>query len=242
MSDERPYDPILGGISVGAKGLLSGTLGAIVLDNETHAPLLLSNYHVLSEHESAKEIQQPYRPVGRVIALVKAGGKLDERVDAAVATLLGDVRYWASIEEIGPLTGIVEPEEKMHVRKRGRETGLTSGTIESVGATLPIPAGPTWQAVTMTNLVWIRGPFAAEGDSGAVLVDMKGRAVALLVAVGETRFGQKLAYATPISRVLTAMKARIALQGIGGYDLTSPADRVFAFDYEGTGTQTSNSR
>jgi hypothetical protein len=52
-ADTRLYDPLKGGISIGPCRVIDGfvhvgTLGTIVRDNASGAPMLLSNFHVMA--------------------------------------------------------------------------------------------------------------------------------------------------------------------------------------------------
>ncbi len=249
-SDTDSHDPILGGISIGPFRLLDGgsvygTLGAIVIDQNSQARMLLSNYHVLCVNEGWKDqishwknIVQPemqpnfFKP--REIAKIEKG-ILNKEMDAAVARLQ-NVDYVCEIQDIGPITGTADPLIDMAVRKRGRTTGLTYGTITGLEWKGPLDYGHGVGKQTLEDQILIyrdekrSARFGDEGDSGSVVVNENGQVIGLLIATSETT-----GVATPIKVVLDGLNVRMALEGIGGYDLSDSADRAFAFDYQGTG-------
>ncbi|MGH1564690.1 hypothetical protein [Mumia sp. DW29H23] len=250
LEDLSWYNPLKGGISVGpaafVNGFYSGTLGAIVVDNVTGDGMVLSNYHVLCVNEGwrdgghSKEIDQPsvndnpitYRP----IATVKRG-LLNGEVDAAVARLDGLLSgYVCEVQDVGVLTGTADSPLRLKVRKRGRTTGLTYGIVDGADAKFTINYGNGVGPVEFQHQITVHGvspttTFAGPGDSGSVVVDEYDRVVGLLFGGG----GGGGAF-TPIDRVLKKMNVRLAIAGIGGFDLTTRADRVFALNFGGKGT------
>ncbi|WHZ22286.1 MAG: hypothetical protein OJF47_001398 [Nitrospira sp.] len=246
-ADNGYCNTILGGIDIDPFRMVdgefsSGTLGAIVIDKSSQERMLLSNYHVLCVNEgwhqwgdAAKRVTQP-APFGIQIASITRG-TLDSKVDAAVARLDNLTKYTCGVQDVGTIAGTAAPELGMAVRKRGRTTGLTYGTIHGVDFTTKVHYGHGVGWVTFTDQVEIypdtkRNPqFAAQGDSGSVIVNDAGQVVALLFATASESGGA----ATPIHTVLEQLNISMAIEGIGGYDLSSSADQAFAFDYAGTG-------
>lgn len=100
-------------------------------------------------------------------------------VDAAIARPLGDDLIVDEILEIGMLTGIAGVMLGESVRKSGRTTGLTSGTVTVLNATVRVEY--TDAAATLTDQIISTG-MSQPGDSGSVLVDDDNRAVGLLFA------------------------------------------------------------
>ncbi|KAA1420706.1 hypothetical protein FE697_017360 [Mumia zhuanghuii] len=249
LADLGSYSPLKGGISIGPSAFVnsfySGTLGAIVVDNETGDGMVLSNYHVLCVNEGwrdgghSKQIDQPsvndnpitYRPIATVKRALLGGD-----VDAAVARLDGLLSgFVCEVQEVGVLTGTADAPLRLKVRKRGRTTGLTYGEVDGVDKTVTIKYGNGVGEVTFNHQVTIAGvsptmTFAGAGDSGSVVVDEHDRVVGLLFGGGGG--GGTI---TPIKRVLEKMNVRLAIAGVGGFDLTTKADRVFALDFGGTG-------
>lgn len=222
QTDNGTYDPLMGGVSIGPVRpidgqIWAGTLGAIVHDNKSGTPLLLSNFHVLAIDQDARTgdaIAQPSLvdggrdPQSVVGALERTA--LTATVDGALATLQGR-SYSAGIVDIGAITGTGEATPGMAVRKRGRTTGVTYGIIDgiSLSVTLPYPGGVGPK--TLTDQIDVRpdsarnAQFADHGDSGAVLVDDNGKIIGLHFAGSNDGHG----VANPIADVLSALDVRI---------------------------------
>jgi hypothetical protein len=158
---------------------------------------------VLSQLNAARlgdEVLQPAPADGGVLPLSIIGGVLGwtpvafggvERnmTDAAIATCApGQARSW--VDGIGAITAVA-PAIALgaRVRKVGRATGLTSGIVTVVGASVrpnyaPLGFGQT-PALFVNQIV--AQIDCAYGDSGSLLVDEENRAVGLLF--GGTRSG-----------------------------------------------------
>jgi hypothetical protein len=233
-ADTGNYDPLEGGISIGpcrsvyldaataachgASGAgwytFVGTLGAIVRDNASNAPMLLSNFHVMCVDNGwsvGDTMAQPSRldtgtcPASVVGALQRAslGGQVDCAVSSHTAR-----GYRCSIADIGDVTGTAAASVGMAVRKRGRTTGLTHGTVDSVDLTVSINYCNGLGTVTLTNQIGIEvdeeqsAQFGISGDSGSVVVNPTRQVVGLYFA--GTADGHHGA-ANPIQAVLTAL-------------------------------------
>ncbi|WP_370614377.1 hypothetical protein [Mumia sp. Pv 4-285] len=249
LADAGSYNPLKGGISVGpyrvVDGFWAGTLGAIVIDNDTGAAMALSNYHVFCVNEGWHEpgrfrqivqpslIDNPF--ASRFIANISRG-TLGHNVDAAVAQLGGFFTgYVGEVTDVGVLTGTAEAKKGMKVRKRGRTTTLTYGIVDGLHKTTTINYDHGVGPVTFTDQISVAGvdttpTFAGPGDSGSTVVDELGRVIGLLFA-GDSGRGTL----NPIQSVLNTMNVRLALTGAAGFDLTSTSDRVFAYDGASTG-------
>jgi hypothetical protein len=101
-------------------------------------------------------------------------------VDAAIARPLSADLVEKRILEIGEPQGVGEGTLGLRIRKSGRTTGLTSGEITQVDATVRVgyEAGNT---ATFTDQL-IAGPISSGGDSGSAVLDEDGRVVGLLFA------------------------------------------------------------
>lgn len=131
-------DPIRGGISVAHETVSAGTLGAIVRDAATGAPLILSNWHVLSGGvgRPGDTVVQPGPFDDSETAGNKVGRLLRSHLglagDCAVATIeqrrvaLDQVELPAEIRSVG------KPELGDLVVKSGRTTGVTHGLVSRV--------------------------------------------------------------------------------------------------------------
>ncbi len=101
-------------------------------------------------------------------------------VDAAVARPVSDDMIDASIMEVGAVSACGEPEIGMKVRKSGRTTGLTTGTIRVLSATLKVSLGDVGEAYFSDQIV--ATSMGQPGDSGSLVVTDDGTAVGLLGA------------------------------------------------------------
>jgi hypothetical protein len=198
-----PRRPAVGGVSVAHHAFPVGTIALGMRHRSSGAHCILSCNHVLSQLNAARlgdEVLQPAPADGGVLPLSIIGGVLRwtpvafggvERnmTDAAIATCVpGQARSW--VDGIGAITGVA-PTIALgaRVRKVGRATGLTSGIVTVVGASVrpnyaPLGFGQT--PALFVNQV-VAQIDCAYGDSGSLLVDEENRAVGLLF--GGTRSG-----------------------------------------------------
>lgn len=163
--------------------------------------------------------------------------KYNDTVDAAVVNLTED--SVARVMDL-VLTGVGKPPEHAlgelgaAVSKRGRSTEWTHGFIEDVDLT--VVRKDNTSLLGQFSIVSNVTAFAGPGDSGSVIVTKGGQVLGLLVmATGGAMNSVVKAIATPIATVLSAMGVSLAYEGIGGFDLDSPADLGFAYDPHGTG-------
>jgi hypothetical protein len=210
-----------------------GTLGALVEDaNGTQ--YILSNNHVLARTNVAKigdDVIQPglidqspacFKDTSDIVAdlsvfipiLFKAKGTIPPNsVDAAIAQVRpGYVDPTGFITDIGTLSSdTVEPGLGMPVKKSGRTTGLTTGNITAVHATVDVSYGSGKTARFTNQIVVGAGNFLAGGDSGSLMVEdaiTNPRAVGLLFAGSNTT-----AIANPIDDVLNAFDVSMVGSG-----------------------------
>jgi hypothetical protein len=103
------------------------------------------------------------------------------QVDAAVARPMVETDILTEILEIGEVSGTAPAALGMAVRKSGRTTGLTSGEITVLDATVSVSYG-TGRTASFENQI-VAGPMSQGGDSGSLVVDGSSlRAVGLLFA------------------------------------------------------------
>jgi len=103
------------------------------------------------------------------------------RVDAAVALPLGDDLVSSEILEIGEVRDWSEDVQiGTVVKKSGRTTELTEGSVQILDATINVQYGEGKIATFTGQLV--AGPMSQPGDSGSLVVDLENRAVGLLFA------------------------------------------------------------
>ena len=212
-----------GNINDSSKGFCyGGTLGALVEDASGNQ-FILSNNHVLARTNAAvieEGIIQPglidqspacFKDNTDIVAnlsefipiLFKTKGTMPPNaVDAAIARVRADyVDSTGFILDIGTLSSdTVEPILGMAVKKSGRTTGLTRGTISAIDVTVDISFG-SGKSARFTNQTMVTpGGFIAAGDSGSLMVedvDVNPHAVGLLFAGSSTT-----AIANPIDDVL----------------------------------------
>jgi hypothetical protein len=225
LVDATRYTTLHGGISMGpcrsvhlsppdvptaGDYIFVGTLGAIVKDRTTHAAMALTNFHVAcvdSGWAVGNTMCQPGRNDGGscpadVFASI-ARATLSNHVDGAVVTINSGKATDCSIEEIGDVKGTAAAVLNAAVRKRGRTTGLTYGTVNSVDATVTIDYGDGLGSHTLRNQIRVAADtsksaqFSDHGDSGSVVVDGSNNVIGLLFG------GSSVAtYANPIQFVL----------------------------------------
>jgi hypothetical protein len=184
-----------------------GTLGALVQD-AAKTQYILSNNHVLARTNAAKlgeDIIQPglidQSPVcaqdsSDAVADLSAfipiqfkgkGATSPNTVDAAIAAVRsGAVDPTGSILDIGTISdATLQPSLGLPVKKSGRTTGLTTGSISAVDVTVDVSYGSGKTARFVNQIIVMPGSFIDSGDSGSLMVediDPMPRAVGLLFA------------------------------------------------------------
>ncbi|MSR65037.1 MAG: hypothetical protein EXS18_04565 [Verrucomicrobiae bacterium] len=237
-------------------GCCSGTLGALI-QSSTSNLFILSNYHVFAGPKGAivgDPITQPGLIDGdcalgqsNVVANLTAGvkvlfGRNLNHADAAIASVVtGDVDTTGSILGIGqPGSQIVLPTLGLGVKKSGRTSGVTQGTVTAVDVTVVIEyvkscGSSHVRKATFVNQIIITSSFAnfgQGGDSGSLVVedvDTCPGVVGLLFAGS-----QGSVVANPITDVLAALDASMGGVGLsivgcpagGGAELNSIAAPV----------------
>jgi hypothetical protein len=123
-------------------------------------------------------------------------------VDAAVAKPIDGDAVVEEIEKIGKVSGTSAAQLGMNVRKSGRTTSLTTGTITIVDTTLDVGYGGGRVATYEHQIV--SGDMSDPGDSGSLLVDSQSRAVGLLFAGSD-----EVTVYNPIETVLSLLNIKI---------------------------------
>jgi hypothetical protein len=222
MADTGTYNPVKGGISIGpcrviGGSVFAGTLGAVVTDNATNQPLLLSNFHVMcvdNGWHAGDSMAQPSRVdtgvcPGSVVGQLQRAA-LTGTVDAAVCSLSGRGSV-CEIQDIGTITGTAAASLGLAVRKRGRTTGLTFGSVDSISLSVNVDYGDGIGMRTLTNQIGLtpdtaQNPkFGDHGDSGSVVVNGSRQVVGLYFAGASDGTG----VANPIADVLAALNIRM---------------------------------
>ena len=243
---------IVGGIS-GANTNLTGQSGTIGYFCTRRSMLrrrpevhLLSNSHVFADLrrekvDSTDLIVQPSpgepasnRPIATLIdfSTLKFGNGPEDpnHVDAAIAKLWGPHPHKPVIPSIGSVVGQVMQRDIVlgeRVRKFGRTTGYTEGTIFSMYLDIRIRYDRTGQSAFFSDQILIAPvvpkftKFVAKGDSGSVVVDEEQRVVGLI-------FGgmSELAPEIPLDMSEPKPAADTKAQRIESYGVANPISDV----------------
>ncbi|RLD16631.1 hypothetical protein DRI50_01345 [candidate division KSB1 bacterium] len=105
-------------------------------------------------------------------------------VDCAIAEPINPNDVVNEILEIGKISGVAEAELGMAVKKSGRTTGLTTGSIEQIDVTVKVSYGENKTAVFVDQLM--AGSMSAGGDSGSAVLNEQNQIVGLLFAGSST--------------------------------------------------------
>lgn len=218
--------PLRIGVSIGHHKITAGTLGAFVRARSGAAVLILSNNHVLANENRAKKGDAILQPghldkgvapddvVGALASFVRLKRAGKNLLDCASATLDPEVKFDPiRLGTVGRLTGLRDGllSEKEILRKVGRTTGATRGRITAIemdNVLIDYDLG----TLRFDQQIEIEGAdddaFSAGGDSGSLIVDEAGRAVALLFAGGDQggTNGKGLTYANPLQPILESLK------------------------------------
>ncbi len=194
-----------------------GTFGSLLQAADT-TQYILSNNHVLARTDTAASGEDDIQPglidVGcratsaTTVGDFAAAPPLGSNVDAAVSQLRsGAMDAKGYIEDIGTISSNVQaPSVNLAVKKSGRTTGLTTGSVQSINASVSVQyqrgcgSGKKF-TVSYTNQVVVGGSsFSAGGDSGSLIVTNSSCAqpVALLYAGSSSS-----TIGNPIGEVLT---------------------------------------
>jgi hypothetical protein len=124
------------------------------------------------------------------------------QVDAALAKPVSSDVVKNEILEIGSVMGDTEAALGMEVKKSGRTTGLTTGTVQLLDASVQVGYG-AGKIALFTNQI-LTTNMSQGGDSGSLLVDGEGnKAVGLLFAGSD-----QVTIHNPIGFVKDALKVR----------------------------------
>ncbi len=138
-------------------------------------------------------------------AYKKVSFTTDNLFDAAVARMTTSNAY-DEADQFAPSHNWQNPQVGMAVKKVGRTTGLTQGTIAAVDVTLNVDYDGG-QTATFVNQIYIQDPnFLQAGDSGSLLVTETGNYPVGLCFAG----GTDGAFANPIGPVLSYFGVEIA--------------------------------
>jgi len=224
--DEHEYRPVRGGTQVKREGPFGhGTLGCLcTVKNDPKTIIGLTNHHVIynncSDKPNKEQVGQPEGEssssdccddiIGRVL-----DAQCDEEVDIALIKLDGGLKWLAEVHEVGHIGAthnITEAEANTHtfqVKKRGRTTGLTGGTVQGIGlkGTVLKPDKKTVHRKYNNAISILSNPdpaspaaptdFALGGDSGSALLNEEDMVVGIVFGSTEATkevFGTGLAF------------------------------------------------
>lgn len=223
---QRRTRPLKPGLSIGHYRVTAGTLGGFARDRKTNATVILSNNHVLANENRGRRGDPILQPgaydggtrdadrVGTLGRFVRLRKDVPNLVDAAVAPLDEGIAVEPrKLTGLGRLTGLGAEflDEGTEVAKVGRTTGVTRGLVRTFELDYLVVRFDIGY-LQFNGQVEVEGaedePFSLGGDSGALVVDESGAAVALLFAGSDQggANGQGLTYATPIRKALDALK------------------------------------
>lgn len=191
---QKETRPLRCGASVGLYKITAGTTGGFVKcgDKGTY---ILSNNHVLAAVNDAKKgdaILQPgphdggkveEHEIAKLDRFIEVSTEKPNLVDCALGYVKPGIEYYpAAYEGIGKLKGHRSIDKSTDtVHKMGRTTGKTDGTIVTTDVdNVAVNMGRF--IARFDQQVEIRGDFSAGGDSGSLIIDDDGYAVALLFA------------------------------------------------------------
>jgi hypothetical protein len=224
--NQKRHRPLRIGTSIGHFKITAGTLGCFVKGRADGRALILSNNHVLANENDAAAGDAILQPgpidggaksrdaVGKLVRFVRLKRTGHNAVDCAVASVKDSIRFnHRDLRGVGRLTGVGPAflDEGTRVAKVGRTTFATEGRVTAFELDNVI-VGYDLGNLRFDNQVEIEGAgeeaFSAGGDSGSLIVDSDGRAVALLFAGGDVggANGKGLTFANPIGAVLAALK------------------------------------
>lgn len=211
-----------------------GTLGALVTDGS--AQYILSNNHVLARTNGASPGETIIQPglidqspacsedkndavadlTEFIPILFKAKKSIPTNtIDAAIARVRqGAVISTGEILDIGEISNTTaDATLGLAVKKSGRTTGLTRGSISAVNVTVDVSYGSGKTARFINQILVTPGGFIASGDSGSLMVEdvtVTPQAVGLLYAGSSS-----VAIASPISAVLNSFEVSMVGTGAG---------------------------
>lgn len=194
----------------------SGTLGCVVIRSGNE--YFLSNNHVFARENAAsngERIDAPGRYDGKPIcAQTPQCGTLadyqaisfnnNNTIDAAIAAP-DPARPYTQVQSSGydPSSTVTSPAVGLAVKKTGRTSNLTHGTIEAINVTIRVQY--TGGIATFVNQIQTPGNFIRSGDSGSLMVTETGENPVGLCFAG----GSGGSFANPIANVLQRFNATV---------------------------------
>jgi hypothetical protein len=197
----------------------AGTIGCVVVKGGVQ--YFLSNNHVFARENDASIGERIDAP-GRYDAHPKCAqtpqsGTLSDfqaisfssnnTIDCAIARPVAGLAYTCA--EAGgytPSSTVVSPAVGLAVKKTGRTSGLTTGTIQAINVTIQVQYSSG--IATFVNQIMTPGSFIRSGDSGSLMVTQSGNNPVGLCFAG----GSGGSFANPIGPVLQRFSATVCSQ------------------------------
>lgn len=171
-----------------------------------------------------KEKSNNINEIGTLIDFIELKAHSTNLVDAAIATI-NDLSLVTldDIPEVGRLKGyhhkenIKELSQDLKFTKIGRKTGQTWGKLALMSADLSLNYNDDLTGCQFPDILAFEGltqqAFSQRGDSGSLIIDENGYALALLIA-GTLKGGSNnkgITYGIPISTVLKVMNIDLVI-------------------------------
>jgi hypothetical protein len=230
VNKQKQQRPLVAGISVAHHDVTAGTIAyfcrSVRLGDDPNKVHILSNNHVLANVNLGQNNDDIYQPgpadggalpdhvaeLRRFVAIDLDGQP--NKVDAAIAELRAGIEWQANLCTIGKILGTETGVEGMQVRKHGRTTGYTEGTItdESYDALVGMDHNNPSVVGLFQSQFRIEGKpdfpaFGRGGDSGSLVVSKAApNAVGLYFAGPESG---SYGIANPIADVLSQMQIEL---------------------------------
>jgi GH25 family lysozyme M1 (1,4-beta-N-acetylmuramidase) len=180
--------PLQGSISIGHEKVTAGTLSLVVQEKTSGEFLLLSNNHVFANTNKAQVGDRIYQPgkydggtevVGTLYKFIKLEN--GATVDAALAK--PTAKYLTGIWNLPPtVNGWKDPSVGMPVKKYGRSTDATFGSVTAIGVTVNVDYDGTTYTLKDCFICKMGG---APGDSGSPILEQgSNKVVGILFAGG----------------------------------------------------------
>lgn len=214
------YRPVPCGVSVGNDlECTAGTIGCVVVSGGVR--YALSNNHVFARVNAAsigERIDQPGRYDARPIcartgqvatlsAFRPVSFTADNEIDAAIAAYTTSNLCSMVANLYTPSSTIVSPSLGLAVKKVGRSSGLTTGTIAGINVTIYVDYGGG-RIARFINQIYVASAFIISGDSGSLMVTQNGNNPVGLDFAG----GSNSSFANPIGPVLAYFNVTICSQ------------------------------
>ena len=191
----------------------AGTLGCVVAKGGTR--YFLSNNHVFARENAAstgERIDAPGRydghPIcaqtpqcGTLSSFQRISFSSNNTADCALAQPVSGLTYTAT--EAGgyaPTSTTVAAFVGQAVKKTGRTSGLTTGSVQAINVTIQVQYS-SGQIATFVNQIQTPGSFIRSGDSGSLMVEQATNNPVGLCFAG----GSGASFANPIGAVLQAL-------------------------------------